>query len=443
MQQVCGSLEAGFSEVNKYLQEINFNISELRGEITEMASMLDWRLSLLIEEQRLTNQLLGHIAQLLRIPDSQKQRVYYIEQGLKYLKNAILEGTSSTFYADALEGFKEAERIERKDYITLNRIGQIHLYSKDHLDIALAEQYFLKSAREAFAEANANGTTTSRHLTPYGHQSVIYSTNPFNAAMAEAYLYAGRSCYLQGKLTAAIEYAAKAYSLFPEFVEAGFEQAKYLGANNQDPEAAVVLETVISKDRYFAVKTLSDGDLATKPSILKLLAQFHAQAIARATREYDTCAKVVRNGSLASSILEEARSHITANSFLSGMKALDLLNANYQLQYNEHNKDGERIRRRPVTPSQRLVEFIKKENQSAEQLEELRERVHKEIITARTLSFGVGGAAIGCVVGFFRGCSVSSFSVDGGTWFATLMFCAISGAVIGLLVGYGTQPSVE
>jgi hypothetical protein len=78
MQRVCGTLDAGFSEVGQYLKEINCNVSELRGEITAMASMLDWKLSLLIEEQRLTNELLGNIAQLLRIPDSQKQRVYYI-----------------------------------------------------------------------------------------------------------------------------------------------------------------------------------------------------------------------------------------------------------------------------------------------------------------------------------------------------------------------------
>ena len=123
LQQVCGTLDDGFREVSQHLQKINCNISELRGEISAMAAMLDWKLSLMIEEQRLTNELLGQVVQLLRIPDSQKQRAYHIEQGMKYLKNALREGIDSTFYADALEGFKAAERIERKDYITLNRIG--------------------------------------------------------------------------------------------------------------------------------------------------------------------------------------------------------------------------------------------------------------------------------------------------------------------------------
>jgi hypothetical protein len=287
MQQVCGALDAGFSEVGQYLQDINCNISELRGEINAMAAMLDWKLSLLIEEQRLTNQLLGHIAQLLRIPDSQKQRVYYIEQGLKYFKNASLEGIDSTFYTDALEGFKEAECIEHKDYITLNYIGQIHLYSQQYMDFPLAEQYFLKSAREAFAESNVGGTTTSTGFRPGSHQSLIYDASSFKAATAEAYLYAGRACYLQQKLPAAIEYAAKAYNMVPVFTEAGFEQAKYLAANDQEDEAAKTLETVINKDRHFSTKTLLDADLASKKAVLDLLGDFHAKAISRAEREYN------------------------------------------------------------------------------------------------------------------------------------------------------------
>lgn len=91
-QQVCGTLDDGFRQVSQHLQEVNANLSELRSEISSMAAMIDWRLSLVIEQQRIANALLGHIAGLLRIPDSQKQRVYFIEQGLKYLANAMREG---------------------------------------------------------------------------------------------------------------------------------------------------------------------------------------------------------------------------------------------------------------------------------------------------------------------------------------------------------------
>lgn len=82
------------------------------------------------------------------------------------------KGQKSSFYDDALQSFRQAETIEPKDFVVQNRIGQVHLYSEAHLDFARAEQYFLNSAREAFAEATVEGTATARHLVPEGQQSL-------------------------------------------------------------------------------------------------------------------------------------------------------------------------------------------------------------------------------------------------------------------------------
>lgn len=449
-KQICGTLDEGFSEVSQHLQNINCNISELRGEICAMAAMLDWNLSLLIEEQRLTNHLLGHIAQLLRIPDSQKQRVYHIEQGLKYLTNAMREGLDSAFYADALEGFKEAERIERKDYITLNRIGQIHLYSRQHMNIPLAEEYFLKSAREAFAEANVGGTPIARDIAPEGNQPLIYSTSPFKAATAEAYLYAGRACYLQQKLPQAVEYAGKAYSLVPEFLKAGFEQAKYLAANNQDDESAAILQTVINKDRLFAPTTLKDSDLISKKSILNLLADIQTKTILLAKQELGRCKDIIRSDSEARKIIEEAERHLSINSFLSAMKALDMLTAQYQLPCKEYRKESGvgyvtmYIVWQTVTSSQTVVDFITKENQSALQLEKLRGVVLQANIISWSKHVAGWGTAIGFVVGFINSCTTvmsrGGPKLDLSELFATMLVCGMLGAGIGAIVGAMKEP---
>jgi hypothetical protein len=444
-QQVCGTLDDGFREVSQHLQEINCNISELRGEISAMAAMLDWKLSLMIEEQRLTNQLLGQVVRLLRIPDSQKQRAYYIEQGLKYLKNAIREGIDSTFYADALEGFREAERIERKDYITLNRIGQIHLYSRQHMDIPLSEEYFLKSAREAFAEDNIGGTPTATHLIPKGAQPLIYSESPFKAATAEAYVYAGRACYLQQKLPQAVAHAGRAYHLVPEFVEAGFEQAKYLAANSQDDEAAAVLQAVIGKDRYFAVKTLSDADLAGKKPVLMLLGDFHAKAISQAKQDFCCCRDIITSGSEARLVFEEAEYHLSHNSFLSAMKALDVLRAERRLPHKQYQLYSEVIQVKTVTPSHTLVEFIRAENQSIKHLQELTQLAKNVIVTNRLKGGFAWGAVSGLLVGFIGNCTLtpSHQSLDTGKWFATFLLYAVLGALIGIFIGCCTKPSVR
>jgi hypothetical protein len=442
IHQVCGDLDYGFAELCSHLQSINSNISELRGEINEMAAMLDWKLSMLIEELRLTNQLLGHIAKLLRIPDSQKQRVYYIERGLKYLKNAILEGISSSFYSDALESFKEAEKIERKDYITLNRIGQIFLYSKEYLNVPLAEEYFLKSAREAFAEANVGGTTTSNNFTPIDYKTSIYSQNHFLAATAEAYLYAGRTCYLQQKLLEATSHAEKAYKLIPDFVEAGFEQAKYLAANNQENEAVRVLETVIEKDRFYSIKTMNDQDLSTKLPILKMLERFQQKTLEKAKSELNVCKNMMKSGSKARRPILEIEKQINMNSFLSGMKALDLLGARYRMPYYIYEQRSEEVRRKSIDPNLKISEFLEKENQSREAYEDAIQEAKGEIIETNVAIFGWGAAALGFVIGFFRGCSVQHFSMEWGNWFLTILICAAIGALIGFLVGHSKDPNV-
>ncbi len=408
-----------------------------------MAAMLDWRLSLMIEEQRLTNQLLGNIAQLLRIPDSQKQRVYHIEQGLKYLKNAILEGTNSTFYTDALEGFQEAEKIERKDFITLSRIGFIYLYSQTHLNIPLAEEYFLKSAREAFAEANASGTTASNYFAPQGNLPQIYSQSPFHAATAEAYLYASRACYLQQKINEASDLAGKAYNLIPEFVEAGFEQAKYLAASNRETEAAMVLHTVIDKDRYFSRKTLLDADLLTKQPILNLLDNFYKKAIWNAKSGLSHCKGKISKKNMVDGIISDIEKNISKDNFLSAMKAIDLLNADYQFVYKRCHKGNEGINRRGEPLTLKLVDYIEKEKESIKEFEELKRVVQSEIINQRVLNFGFGGGVAGFVLGFFAGCTIRTLSMNWGTLFLTTIICALLGAGIGFLIGQNKEPWIH
>lgn len=440
MRQVCGKLDDGFDEVNQHLKDINFNISDLRGEINDMASMIDWNFTQLIEEQRLTNQLLGEITKLLRIPDSQRQRVYYIEQGLKYLKNAIIEGGQSAFYIDSLESFKEAEKIERKDYITLNRIGYIYLYSEKHLNITLAEEYFMKSAREASAEDNVDGTTVSNHLIPAGHDSLIYSQYPYKAAAAEAYIYASRACYLQHKNKEAADLAGKAFILVPEYNDAGFEQAKYLAANNQEVEAVKVLERVIKNDRYFSIKTLGDQDLITKPAVLELLENLQKITISKANTGYKECKAIMKINSKAEQLIDEIESDISKNNFLSGMKALDLLNADYTLPFKIYKEGDEVIRWKALSPKQKIIEYVKKEKASAKEFEIVENNVKNKTIKGRVAMYGYGAAFIGFFIGFFNGCSVSSFSMDWGTLFWTIIGFGGAGAIIGYFHGQTIEP---
>jgi hypothetical protein len=323
---ICGTLESGFELLSDNLQEISYGIGELRSELNDMASMLDWKLSLLIEQQRITNLLLGNIAILLRIPDIQKERQYHIEQGIKFLKNAIFD---NDFYDDSLSNLLKAEKIEPTDFFALHRIGLIYMYSTKHLGLGKAEEYFKKAAKYAVAESNTGASVSANFLAGDVNRNLseqIPTVDTIKLQAAESYLFAGRSCYIQGKLNEAAELASKGFNLVPQLVEAGFTQAKALAANNNETQAAIVLEKVINTDRFYSLKTLSDLDLCPKTSIQQLLKKLQREATEEATKILMECKHQMISGSNASEYIEKIERLVNKNTYLTSKKAIDLLN---------------------------------------------------------------------------------------------------------------------
>ena len=261
---ICSTLESGFSDLNYGLQDV-------KQEINGLSNLVGHGFSLLLEGQKMTNQYLGQIQNLLRIPDSQKQRVYHIEEGMKYLQNAFRQSSNSDFYTDALDEFKKSEAIEKKDFFSLYHIGFIYLKSNKHLDPKTAEAYFRNSARYYLAEALVSGTTVSNNL--------LTTHKGFLLEAAEAYLFAAEACYIQEKFSEAAQLAAEAWQTLPALTKAGFMHSKYLAANNQVNEATKNLEKVIRENRYFSMEVLSDLDLISKPEIVNLLFKLRVEAV--------------------------------------------------------------------------------------------------------------------------------------------------------------------
>lgn len=340
---ICGTLESGFELLSDNLQEISYGIGELRSELNDMASMLDWKLSLLVEQQRITNLLLGNISILLRIPDIQKERQYHIEQGIKFLKNAVFD---NDFYDEALSNLLKAEKIEPTDFFALHRIGLIYMYSTKHLELNKAEEYFKKAAKYAVAESNIGASVSVNFLAGDVNRNLkeqIPSVDSIRLQAAESYLFAGRCCYIQGKLNEAAELARKGFILVPQLVEAGFTQAKALAANNNETQAAIVLEKVINTDRFYSLKVLSDLDLCPKTSIQLLLKKLQKEATEEATKILLKCKNLMISGSNATEYVEKIEHILNKNTYLTSKKSIDLLNQVRNWNYCEPFKNPQQI----------------------------------------------------------------------------------------------------
>lgn len=298
---VCGTLERGFNQVTEELEDINWRLNDINEGvadvnkgISKLHSMLDWKTDLLIENQRITNLFMGKIVNLLKIPDSQKQRGYYVEQGMNYLKNAIEEGTKSDFFTDALDELTKAQQIEEKDFFTLHKLGLIYLNSKKHLDIEKADSYFRMSAR--YSKAAANVAISQKQIS---YNDEIFSKEILLEETASALNYASRCNYIKTSFRDAIDLAKQANEIQPNNPEYGFQLAKCYSANGQDQQAAEALKKVIEIDKYYSIKALSDMDFVKKQIIRDSIGRVAKDLILKVNNKIDEIEKVIINDSIA------------------------------------------------------------------------------------------------------------------------------------------------
>jgi hypothetical protein len=332
---ICGTLNLGFELLSDNLQDISYGIDGLRSEVNHMSSILDWKLSLLIEDQKISNILSGNIAILLRIPDFQKERQDYVEKGLKFLKKAIFD---NDLFENSLKYLFKAEEKEPEDFFVLHRIGLVFMYSPKHLNIPEAEKFFKQAAKYAIAETNLGMEITTNFLKGDINKNLLIQT-PTNDYIklqaAEAYLFAARCCYIQGKFSEAANLAGKAYKIVPQMVEAGFTQAKALSANNNEIHAARILESVINTDRFYSLKTLSDLDLAPKEPIRKTLEKLKQEALKEASNRFNRCKVKIVSNSKGNEILNKIERLVNQKTYLACKKAIDLLNKKNSYILNE------------------------------------------------------------------------------------------------------------
>lgn len=156
-EQVIAIQELG-NNIGRGLDVLSDKLDDVKSELR----FLNANTEILIEQQRLSNILLGDIIELLRVPESEKERQHSIELGVKFFINAQKD---FSLFDDALEQFLKAEALMKQDYFVLHRIGCIHLYVESHLDIEKARDYFIRSAKYSSVETGTDAARLANALT--------------------------------------------------------------------------------------------------------------------------------------------------------------------------------------------------------------------------------------------------------------------------------------
>jgi ribosomal protein L7/L12 len=145
---------AGINVISDKMDFGNAELSTISNKLSKISSelsFLNYNTEILIEQQKLTNLLLQNIGELLRVPDSEKERQLAIELGIKFFVNAQKD---ADLFDDSLEEFLKAESLMKQDYFVLHRIGLIYMHSIKHINIEKALAYFTKAAKYASVESD-------------------------------------------------------------------------------------------------------------------------------------------------------------------------------------------------------------------------------------------------------------------------------------------------
>lgn len=252
--QLSQKLEQGFREVNSNLMQIQGQLSDLNYKIQNLAGLIDVKFNALIEQQKITNFKLQQILEFAKVPEFQKERIYYLENGLKYLKNAQVDPKR---YVDALECLKEAEKREKRDYITLYNIGIIHLFSSELVDINAAEDYFLRAADYADDEIPQEAIKSMNYVGDVKQNSTQFVKN----IAANSYHFASYAQYLDGKFEDSINNSLEALKINPNLKECQFNNALSYMALGKEDEALANIKS-ISNDHNYIIDAAFNENIA-------------------------------------------------------------------------------------------------------------------------------------------------------------------------------------
>ena len=289
-------------------QALEIGFEELRAEFQwGFASMLD-RMDMQINLLSNVAAELDAIHQTLKSPlINQAQELFRLGE----------EHYNESLFDRALEKFLESEKKNEVHPLLQFRIGMLYLYPHgdgyDLIDMPQAETHFLLAARYADAKKKTLSRWNELSGQAYFHAAVgAY----FIGEQEQA---AGRPDSMRACLERGLGYLAKAVTIWPQFTEIVYHQAKCHALLGQVRDAEQKLEILSDRDRRYFAKASQDGDFQTfHASVEELFRRaIHSPGpLARATQ--------AKLDEVAEAIAWAKRSAPTSKEDLAAIKSIEL-----------------------------------------------------------------------------------------------------------------------
>jgi len=319
MQTVTSSFLTG---LGVYAATVNYLMNADLSELGELGPVLDWRLSLPIDQLRIRKMLADDLSLLLRTSAQEAPWAKQLEQALTtYTQASKEEDFQKT--VSALNALLDSGQIPHSDYLLLHRIGMIYLYVPALLDLAKAEAYFIKSAECIMEESDPQAKRLISAIADMGSLGMTEELAMLmKRAAAESYFQAGIACLMQAEMHDAADIFTKSRELYP-LPEAGYLQAKTMILIGRDAEAAAVLEQVIKQQRIYAFKAATDLDIFQRPVTQAVLSKVRDEAFRKTTIHIQKCRTEMIPNSQAAPVLNEIEQRIKPRNYYAILSGAD------------------------------------------------------------------------------------------------------------------------
>ena len=299
------NIDRGIDRANVHLSNINAGVQTINNNLTVLGNLIGQSFSILHNQLAQSNNQLGFILQELKIPETQRERRYHIEEGTKYLTLALQNG-ENLYFDDAFDEFNTALSFEKKDWYSWFNIGLIHLRSITHIDPQKAIDAFKKTVHYCQAE-------------------VVYTKNAnLEHKIDEAHLYMAETYYIQQEYKNAV---SETEVCIHNKNKADFMKVKYLSASNEpakQQEAAKLLSKQINENPYITLQVLEDDDILRNRFVINLLEEYHKKSMQRTKTLLLQCKQDMIKNSLVGNYIKEIEQLLQTNSYLDSVEALKI-----------------------------------------------------------------------------------------------------------------------
>lgn len=266
--QILSSIDGGINNLNRGVEAVASGIGTLnRNMMAGMAALnsnISQAASAITYQLQQSEVVLRQILDELRIPESQRERRYHIEEGMKYFNKGMQSG-DCLYFEDALDEFTTATTIERKDFFSWYYIGMIHLYSKEHINPEKALSAFDRYIHYADA-------------LPQKH-------NLFD----EAWIMKAECKYLMQDMDAAFGFVEKVMTGSDKAALRGMKYLSATGDSYKQQQAVEILKHLMQKNLYIVMQVLEDYDLVNNEYITVFLNDYRTKIVNEISQQVLLC----------------------------------------------------------------------------------------------------------------------------------------------------------